>query len=296
MKPIVFIISLFFGCALLAQTIDPLSVSYTHADSIALSVPKNKKIQLDELTRLLVKDLNTDYERYRAIFRWIAENIAYSFANKTRDPQKVLQKRAGVCMGYSALFQIMCQKAGLACETVAGYAKTDVSDIGVKQSKTNHEWNVISLYGKRYLIDATWAAGNYTGKFVKDFDESYFLSDPKFLVLSHYPQDTSYLFLKEKITYDDFIKFPIVYSGFVKNKLNFPSIPDGRLKKDFKMVFYSDVPVESCYGGFYGEKGTISIDISRNDSQYIIQHKFPLMSKGEFTLYVNGKAVFGFKK
>jgi len=279
-----------------SQDINPREFDYRKADSIALHLPKSKKYSVDDLTILLTKNLNSDIEKYRVIFRWITDNIAYSFSNKTGDVEKVLQKRVAVCMGYAALYQAMCRKAGLECETVQGFAKIATDDIGTKLTKTNHSWNVITISGKSFLVDATWAAGNYNGKFVKDYDESYYLTEPRYLILSHLPEDSKYQFLDTLISTETFIKYPIVYSGLMKNKMNLKFIPEGKLKKELKVQFSTSETISNMYGMFDGDKISTPLEFTSDKNGYQVALKFPFMSKGGYTFFVNGKAVFGFKK
>jgi hypothetical protein len=279
-----------------SQEINPREFNYQKADSIALHLAKSKKYTVDELTVLLTKDVTTDIEKYRVFFRWITDNIAYSFSNKTGDVDKVLQKRVAVCMGYAALYQAMCRKAGLECETVQGFAKIAPEDIGAKLTKTNHSWNIIKLYGKWYLVDVTWAAGNYNRKFVKDFDGSYYLTEPRYLILSHLPEDSKYQYLDTLISTETFIRYPIVYSGLMKNQMNMKFIPDGKLKKELKVQFTSSQTISNVYGMFEGDKISTPLEFTSNKGEYQVTYKLPFMSKGGYTFFVNGKAVFGFKK
>ena len=47
-------------------------------------------------------------------------------------------------------------------------------------SSTNHEYNVIKLDGKWYPLDSTWGAGHSNGnKYIREFNEFYFLADPE---------------------------------------------------------------------------------------------------------------------
>ena len=296
-RTILVFISLFFiANTSFSQALNPRTANYAKADSIALHLPKENTLDVAVLTRELTKELHSEHEKCRVIFRWITDNIAYSFSNQTRDVTLVLKRRKAVCMGYASLFETMCKKAGLECETVSGYAKTLTTDIGVKPQKTNHDWNVVKLYDKWYFIDATWAAGNYNNKFVKEFDDSYFLTDPKNLILSHFPQDEKYQYLDTAVTMESFLRFPIVYSGYMKNKLSFKTIPDGRLKREMNIQFSTSLPINSVYGMYDNEKHSTSIDYkSLNDTTYSIKYKIP-SGNGDYTIFLNGKAVFGFKK
>jgi hypothetical protein len=199
-------------------------------------------------------------------------------------------------MGYSALFETMCRKAGIECETVAGFAKIAPEDIGQKQKQTNHSWNVVKLYGKWYLIDATWAAGDYNRKYVKNFDDSYFLTDPKYLIYSHYPEDPKYQYLDTVVSMETFIKYPIVYSGLMKNRMQVKTMPEGKLKHELHIQFTTTVPIVSVYGMFDGDKVSSILEYISHNNEYTIDYKFPLFSKGNYSLFVNGRAVFGFKK
>lgn len=55
-------------------------------------------------------------------------------------------------------------------------------------SRTDHEWNAIELDGNWYLIDCTWGSGHMeSGSNVKEFEDFYFLTDPKFFIFDHFP-------------------------------------------------------------------------------------------------------------
>ncbi|PIK39326.1 putative kyphoscoliosis peptidase-like [Apostichopus japonicus] len=84
-------------------------------DNHALKAPKNIKTDVSKLVTYLIKPASNDLQKYRAIVRWISDNIAYDvdvFFNRntplSSDPMEALKKGAAVCAGYSSLFQLMC--------------------------------------------------------------------------------------------------------------------------------------------------------------------------------------------
>ena len=94
------------------------------------------------------------------------------------------------------------------CEIVDGYGKTvdyNVEELGIP----NHSWTAVSLNKKWYLADATWSSGSFdlqANKFIKDYDDGYFLAEPQLFALDHYPLDSTWLLSTEKFTKDDFVQ------------------------------------------------------------------------------------------
>ena len=62
----------------------------------------------------------------------------------------------------------------------------------------NHSWNAVKLNNKWYLCDATWSAG-YTDMstflFEYEFDNSFFLMEPKRFSKTHQPVDEKWTLL-----------------------------------------------------------------------------------------------------
>ncbi|MGB3586865.1 MAG: transglutaminase domain-containing protein [Tunicatimonas sp.] len=185
---------LFFSTTIsLAQEID-----YSEIDLHARQAPKKFHQDLDKLIKYLIKPANNDYERVRSFYSWIAENIAYDiqlFRNyrpssyQPLSPTDVLKQRKAVCQGYAELLQEMCRQVGIKSYVVGGYSKGFGYVPKAKFTVADHAWNVISIEGNWYLIDVTWGSGgiNEKMKFVKQFNELYFLTDPKVFVLNHLP-------------------------------------------------------------------------------------------------------------
>jgi len=294
LKKIIFIIYLvaFGRLSVYSQTISPREFDYYHADSIALNIPKNNYDGISRLADTLTRNLKTDHEKFRVIFRWITDNIDYSYANSTFDAEKVLKKKKAVCEGYASLLKALCDKVGIECQVIHGFAKNDVKDIGIEMTKTNHAWNIVKLYNNWYLVDATWASGVYKTKFRKRFDESYFLADPKFLILSHFPEDSKYQFLDTLYKIKDFIKLPIVYSSVINplEKIK------GEIHKNLFIRFTSKKVISKISLQFITDKYERPIKFINNDGLYEIKYAFNDSDKGKFNLYVDDECALGFIK
>lgn len=183
-------------------------------DERALSVPDSAKESLKSLTLYLIADAKTDLQKFRAIWRWITDNIAYdsvSFENGVypdADPEATFASGMGVCEGYSRLFLQMAKYAGLSKKTVqvSGVSKGGgyVPGAGFTD-RDGHAWNAVQLEGKWYLLDSTWGAGIVNnGTFEKQYNEHYFLTPPEWFIFDHFPETKKWQLLKKPITLEDF--------------------------------------------------------------------------------------------
>ncbi len=104
----------------------------------------------------VTKNLTTDYDKARAIYTWVADNIYYDMpafrtGNNTAagNPNTVMETKRAVCAGYAQVLSIMMRMAGIPTLYTTG----DCSGIG-------HAWNIACIDGTWCYIDATWGSGN----------------------------------------------------------------------------------------------------------------------------------------
>jgi transglutaminase/protease-like cytokinesis protein 3 len=279
----------------LAQPLDLKTADYKIADSIAIHFPKKKYKSSVEVVAPLTENLNTDHDKFRAIFRWITENIEYNkTASSTTDPDKVVRRNKAVCQGFANLLKELCESANIECRVIVGYTKTDYNDINKKLNKTDHAWNIVKLYGKEYLVDVTWATSKYnvvSRKYEKDFDEHYFLTPPEKFILDHLPVNKFDQLLLNPISKKQFSRFPLLYAdyfhlgieeitpnkGFIKHKL----------KDDFKIKFKSSSPINTAHVLMNADKYMSPAELSGNEFSI----RFENTGKQILTIYLNGKAV-----
>ncbi|XP_006819661.1 kyphoscoliosis peptidase-like [Saccoglossus kowalevskii] len=180
-------------------------------DKHAQQAPVELKNSPTELVSYLTQIAQSDLEKFRALFRWEAENVDYDVENYYGDisksdssPEGVLKHGKSVCAGYSELFNYLCGIAQLECVNMSGaskggdYQPGDTFPINNGKIETDHAWNKIKIDGQWYLCDCTWASG-YVGydhnlgrsKFTRCWNELYFLSEPEMFAALHFPVDAN---------------------------------------------------------------------------------------------------------
>jgi hypothetical protein len=249
-RKLLFSLLLFIGgISLFAQDINLRTFNYAKADSIALNFPKGKYTTYAEIVDPLTMHLKTEQEKFRAIYRWIADNVSYSISNKSDEPAKVLIQRKATCGGYSSLLKQMCYLAGLECNVIEGLGKNKPSNIG---SESAHAWNEVNLNGIWYLTDLTWASGTYDDskkKFNKNFDTTYFLPTPDLFILQHFPNDEKKQMLNPPVKRSSFTKSCVLYKDAVRYGLSVISPKNGYISQslttDFTIKFLLQKPAES---------------------------------------------------
>ncbi len=185
-------------------------VEYSKTDKAAITV-LDSLIDYKEITSYLTKNLDTDRDRARAIYLWIAHNIKYDLAqvDSSKDLSTsqefiddVLKHRAGICQHYAELFYAMSQFAGLKSYLIGGYTR----DVNGKVADSGHAWNGVNIDSSYYLMDVTWDAGYVAkDKYFHEFRDIYFLMEPKDFIKNHMPFDPLWQFLDNPINNEDFI-------------------------------------------------------------------------------------------
>ncbi len=216
------IILLLFCKSILAQ-------EYYKVDSIVKTYSPN--IKTEELAKQICKDFESEDLKARAIFTWVSNNVQYDVKKylkvkrqkkKTKKSKwinhyqyeksvskKTLRKGKGICGDYAVLYKHLCDLTGVDCVVISGYSKTENKDIGRKFGE-KHAWNAVMINGEWNLVDATWGAGyviNESNKFVFQFNDYYFFTNPEYFFLRHFPRKTNWLFTEK--TKEDFKNLPL---------------------------------------------------------------------------------------
>ncbi|MBO0321640.1 transglutaminase [Muricauda sp. CAU 1633] len=206
------------------------SQDFKKVDSLVYTYP-NSFSSPSRLAKRISKDFKTELDRVRAIYIWIANNIVYDpkesgelgyefgsneFLKKEKKHNEKLSKRViskgqAVCAGYSTLFAELSKELNIKSKVVSGSSKTKVSDIG-KRFYSDHAWNVVEVDKKLYLVDVTWGAGSYDGRFIKELNSFYFMTPPELFIKNHYPDYFEYALLDKKIDKEVFLNAPLIHS------------------------------------------------------------------------------------
>jgi transglutaminase/protease-like cytokinesis protein 3 len=222
MKPAAFILCVLISLKPAAQnnSVNPIAIGFAKVDKYAVTVDA---VTTAELSKKLTAPFQTDREKIRAIFRWVAENISYKTSVKKglkkqnyfsgyitddsselkpldeRVAEMILQNREAFCDGYSRLFKSLCDYSAIPSVLITGYGKTE-SGIGKKKFRSNHTWNAVFADSAWHLLDVTWASGflYYNNPdFIKQFNDYYFFTPPEKFIQDHQPDDLRWSLLNK---------------------------------------------------------------------------------------------------
>lgn len=186
---------------------------YAAIDRHALETPPAMEKDVKTLARYLVAPAKNDEEKIRAIYRWVADRIAYDavsfFADNIHHQEgaETLRTRIAVCDGYATLVDELAKEAGLKSEIVEGFASGMAAD---PDKGDNHAWNAVKLPGGWRLLDSTWGAGSVgeDHKFHKEFNGFYFLTPPEQMLVTHLPADKNWQLILPPISKKEFLLRP----------------------------------------------------------------------------------------
>lgn len=204
-------------------------MSNDHLRNYVLSKDRSCFNSFSELEAFIGRSpVTNDIEKVWTLFLWITHNIDYdmeiyrSGARSNQDANSVFRTGKSVCAGYSNLFHHLAEKVfRLKCITISGYAKGYGYKIGEKFTRIDHDWIAVFIDNKWQFIEATWGAGYGDDKknFIREFQPYYFFTPPEIFIYQHYPQKDEYLFLKRKVSLEEFEKMPYYKLDFFVNEL-----------------------------------------------------------------------------
>ncbi len=172
-----------------------------------------------------------DYDDYKS--DTITKSINARRYQKNRvSTGDIFKTRAGVCEDIANLYQRMAGLAGLDSVVIKGYGGTDVTQQNKEQRR--HAWNAVKIDGKWELLDTTWAMRGDTKAFEdvnskaaharemrkrtrnetktnktrknRSVDDRWFMTKPKEMIKTHYPDDEQWQLLPVKKTLGSFLQ------------------------------------------------------------------------------------------
>lgn len=182
----------------------------TFPDSVALAAPEAAGRSVSSLVAYLKQHLSTDDQLARAIYTWVSRNIKYNVyitytsrneeADETKEIQKILSERKGICQDYALLFKALVKEAGMDAYVIDGYNRRDSALL-----PDPHEWCAAKVSGKWYMFDPTWGAGfveNY--QFIPSPNHRFCKLLPDTLLKTHMPFDPMFQFRERPLSYEEF--------------------------------------------------------------------------------------------
>jgi hypothetical protein len=291
---------------------------YQYVDSL-----KIKTKNVNKISALLTAPFSKDEQKAIAIFRWIANTINYDckefhrimkgiINSKKQTVKKVLRRKKAVCGGYSNLYYTLAKKAGLECEKISGFAKNSYQDIGRIQHKSNHAWNSVKINEEWKLLDVTWGSGyvdEKCKKFSRFFNPVYLFPKPEQFIVNHFPENSEWQLLAQKVEKKDFFYFPLPHNAFFyldykflnqkKGIINVPedtffefnyltAIYEPHIAINWSDVYRYKIIKISGYNQKIYNSVITPVESSYNEHNHKFQFKLTKPSKYLFTIVVNG--------
>ena len=111
---------------------------------------------VNALLNTVAAEGNSDYQKIKAVYDYICENVTYDYANLNDETYLLkhsayaaLVDKTAVCQGYATLFYRMMLEMGIDCRVIPGLA----------EDGSAHSWNIVKIGDVYYNLDATWDAG-----------------------------------------------------------------------------------------------------------------------------------------
>ena len=137
---------------------DKVSGSVTYEMNYAADAAKEKEAAAATESALasLALDGKSEYEKAKAIYDFICDNIEYDFTYQeiSHSSYAAIVLKKAVCQGYSSLFYRMALSAGLDCRVITGVSNNE-----------EHGWNIVRIGGKWYNVDSTFGSRNEKSDF-----------------------------------------------------------------------------------------------------------------------------------
>jgi len=187
--------------------------------SHAKEAPEFSVEQIDLLLQYLLTPTSTDRERAEVLAYWVATHLVYDTEAyeqniiKEEPWKETYTNRIAACSGYSQLYKALCDRAGVDCWVIEGYAKSIDYRQGMRFSDTNHAWNVVLVDGQYYPLDITWASGvlkrkwNHRLVFEPYFDASHLFSPPWRFVEKHLAAQPRWQLLMHPVSMTDYLEW-----------------------------------------------------------------------------------------
>lgn len=228
---------------------------FARTDAYADAAPSAAARSVRSLAAYLARSGKDDLTRARALYRWVTRHIDYDAAELRAgthgdlSPDAVLRRKLTICEGYSNLVVALGGAMGLKVATVSGWSKGyDYSTGGSFTGRPNHSWNIVRIEGRWRLMDATWGSGYLDDhqRFVRDFQEHYFLTPPDAFVYDHFPEDAHWQLLDRPLTMDEFADLVYLRPMFFQSGFKITGHGHGRIAADDRLTVTLGVtkPVE----------------------------------------------------
>ncbi|MBD5383630.1 MAG: transglutaminase domain-containing protein [Ruminococcaceae bacterium] len=119
--------------------------------------------EIQALSDEICEGLDSDYDKLRAISRWVSANIYYDYPaydkgvpDETLSLKYMLDRHSSVCGGYSNMTSALCAAQGIKCWNVHGAALAGGLTFLSSNRSEYHEWNFAEIDGRVIWVDSGW--------------------------------------------------------------------------------------------------------------------------------------------
>lgn len=184
--------------------------------------------ETDRILRSLDLEGRTNYEKVRAIYSYICNNVSYDYGHlddmeyaRQFTAYAALMDHKAVCQGYANLFYMLALKAGVDNRIIGGEGGRP------GMSYVPHAWNIVRIGNTWYNIDPTWDSETST-------KEQYFLK-------SSLSFDARHIRDAEYETPAFLTRYPVSQTDHVPGTESAGSVTDISLSRYSRTVFLGDV-------------------------------------------------------
>ncbi len=126
------------------------SGNYTHTQPEIVIL----QAEIDKATQQCLSGISAsagEYDKVKYVYDYIIQNTEYDLESKeNQNICSVLVYGYSVCQGYAKTLQYLLERLGVNTILVTGTVGSD-----------GHAWNMVSIDGAYYLVDATWGDASY---------------------------------------------------------------------------------------------------------------------------------------
>lgn len=231
--------------------------NYRNTDEFVQKQGSMDSLNLAQIAQRITAVSSDKEQQARAIFYWIANNIALDpKAIKGNDqrkslPEDVTKLRKGTALGFAKLYQEMASIANIRCLVVDGYIRNGIEDLNSPPDEINHSWNVVQLGQSPdswYVLDAAKASGSMDKKmtvFTKKFTGGYFFTDKTLFNLDHFADNDAWQLGPGPKSIKEFYSLPIIGQAAYEYVLKKPTPASGYIKTKTKGKVNFTLPISS---------------------------------------------------
>jgi transglutaminase/protease-like cytokinesis protein 3 len=177
---------------------------------------------------------------------------------------------------------------------VIGYSKGYDYKIGDSFNEVpNHAWNAVKINGRWFLLDVTWGAGyiDENNRFVRRFQDHYFLTPPESFILDHLPEDERWQLTDQPISLREFENGLFLRPAFFQYGLSVKSHYKNTLDvyDEAKVEFYTPDDVSLIAQLFQDENPLPDYLAFSQRKSGVMKIDVHIPQSGEYTLRIYAK-------